>query len=901
MKKNFKFMLVALMALFGYTSAMAADPAVGDVINGEDYIYRVDKIVKNTETEKIAEVTITALNGDKTGEITIDGSFTKKYDGKVWTMNVTKIAMNVFKDQTGLTKVNFPVELEVIDGSVFQGCTLLSEITFPTGSKLRQIWDRAFATTQITNPDFSNCMQLEKLQNYIFAEGSSNMNSYVKTVKLPASPLLKSIGKAFANLPAMTSLNVNETLIETVEAEAFANDEKLTAMVLPGSVKTIKNGAFQKSSVEDLTINLTSIEQIGEGDYVYGTTTVLKKLTFTNALKGVIKAYAFQDETKIGSDLTKYPGSDVLDMSTVSLGTTGHIEAGAFTKLDKVKKVVLGSISNNTNAAGVYTIAGGAFSGAIMEEVVIGDISTNKAIGGGTPAFGTKLKKVTIGNIYAAGDGTDYPIAAGAFKFQKASATVTIGNVRSTDAAHPVMAAGAFDLSALTGTEDLAITIGAVEAKGNNFTAASFTVPAAPKSLAVTFTGNIEKNALDRAILSNNAGLTAVTFKGTVGENGIGIGAFKGAKPSNTRQLTVTFEKELAPAAIAIDAFQLASAPAGDGKKVMTVDYKSATHTNTFLSGMPWAQTSFYATLQTELNRDIEVKIANAALKATFEANQADDATDVTFRALFTVTAPTNFFNVYGDNNNLGTSYARIVLPAGKYIIDRRPVGKDADDVDQTGITYNLFTVYKEEDAPSKVTTLNMLPMVSNDGFYYVDAPADLVVIVRAQGTEKVNDKVTKMWYESVTSFPAGKTASNVYNGDGCVKVATKVVTNQQLRDGTGNTGVENLTSTILKDNNVYLLTNPEKFQGIKAVALDYETYTTPFINIGNFYALGKKYAAAARMIINWYGESEATGIIAAKTGNRVNNDAIYNLQGVRVNGAQKGIYIQNGKKFIVK
>ena len=30
-------------------------------------------------------------------------------------------------------------------------------------------------------------------------------------------------------------------------------------------------------------------------------------------------------------------------------------------------------------------------------------------------------------------------------------------------------------------------------------------------------------------------------------------------------------------------------------------------------------------------------------------------------------------------------------------------------------------------------------------------------------------------------------------------------------------------------------------------------------------------------------------------------NNAMYNLQGVRVNGAQKGIYILNGKKYVVK
>ena len=56
-------------------------------------------------------------------------------------------------------------------------------------------------------------------------------------------------------------------------------------------------------------------------------------------------------------------------------------------------------------------------------------------------------------------------------------------------------------------------------------------------------------------------------------------------------------------------------------------------------------------------------------------------------------------------------------------------------------------------------------------------------------------------------------------------------------------------------------------------------------------------------MIINWIDEGEATAIYAVKTGKVVGaeNDAIYNLQGVRVNNVKKGIYIQNGKKVVVK
>ena len=46
--------------------------------------------------------------------------------------------------------------------------------------------------------------------------------------------------------------------------------------------------------------------------------------------------------------------------------------------------------------------------------------------------------------------------------------------------------------------------------------------------------------------------------------------------------------------------------------------------------------------------------------------------------------------------------------------------------------------------------------------------------------------------------------------------------------------------------------------------------------------------------------DGEATAIQGVQT-KVEKNSAIYNLQGVRVNKAQKGLYIQNGKKFIVK
>jgi hypothetical protein len=54
---------------------------------------------------------------------------------------------------------------------------------------------------------------------------------------------------------------------------------------------------------------------------------------------------------------------------------------------------------------------------------------------------------------------------------------------------------------------------------------------------------------------------------------------------------------------------------------------------------------------------------------------------------------------------------------------------------------------------------------------------------------------------------------------------------------------------------------------------------------------------------MTYKGFTPSTGIEAIKNVKTFNENApIFNLNGVRVqNAAQKGIYIQNGKKFVVK
>ena len=914
MKKNFKFMLVALLAMVG-SVAYAAAPAVGGTWTDDNFSYTIKTV---DLLNKKGTITI-APNGTLHGVVTIPGSVNKKYDDDVYTFTMDEIPDNAFKDQVDVTKVNFPAELTSIGASAFQGCTLLAEITFAANSQLTSIGTKAFATTQIVNPDFTNCVVLPSLPDLLFTDGVFT-NSYVQTIKFPTSAVFRNFGTAMADLPKLKTANIADTKIQTVVTGAFkgtsafyATEDPATngirSVELPGTVKEVNAGAFEGSLVSQLTINVGSIKDkasgngIGNGtESLYGTsTTVLKKLILKGELKGRVAAKAFLNNTALTE----------VDMSAMTFNSKGQIETNAFEGCTGLTKVTMGDISHNGNTT-EYTVNNSAFNGCTsLATVIIGKIDTKGAIGQG--AFGAKLTSLTIGNIEKAG-----AIAQDAFVFDDANTTVTIGTVLNEDPASGVKVFGknAFKFQA-TGTKTVNVTIGngtkAIDSKGGVFTTNTFI---GTKLTSLTFNGAIIEKGIDLPFLGVTAwdATGSLNFTGTIETSGIYTSAFANQDMAGLK--TVNFAGELAPNAVVDFAFGIGSAYDAAKVPLMTVNYTSATHANTTASGIPFGQKAFKGSYTAD--RDIKLVVKNTALAATIISLQAENATDVIYRVMLVPEAPTNFFNVYNDNANDGTSYGRILLQAGKkYKIDRRPVGKDADEVDQTGITYNLYVCYKEEDDASKTTLLNMLPMVSTDGFYYVDVPAgkDLVVLVKATKTKAVDDNVTKMWYEEITSIPAGKQVANVYNGDGSMKVASAVVTNQQLRDGSGDpmpyvtydpkvTTSDALTTAKLTANNVYLLTNPAKFGGMKAVAIDYETYTTPFINKENFYALGKKYAGAARMVINWIdNEAEATGIYEVKTGKLVNaeSDAIFNLQGVRVNKAQKGIYIQNGKKIVVK
>ena len=84
-----------------------------------------------------------------------------------------------------------------------------------------------------------------------------------------------------------------------------------------------------------------------------------------------------------------------------------------------------------------------------------------------------------------------------------------------------------------------------------------------------------------------------------------------------------------------------------------------------------------------------------------------------------------------------------------------------------------------------------------------------------------------------------------------------------------------------------------------------FTAYTKTDIKAGQFFIATEKKPASGRLNTIWLDEDgnvegEATAIKKIDSTD-ANDGAIYNMQGVRVENAQKGIYIQNGKKFVVK
>lgn len=973
MKKNFKLMLVALMALFGYSNATAQELHNGATVLDDYYKYTLNAepvAVEGKTKEYNATATLTARQAGITkddltksdGSIYLVGHFDTKYGAETYHIKVTRINAypGPLQNIDEATKVTIPSEIVEIPSLCFNGCSAMKTIEFETGSQVTKIGSHAFATTKIETFNFEPCEELSELSDEVFVEEyPKNTNAYIKTVKLPKSPLFKHINGAFKNLTSLTTIeNLKDSWIQEVIAGAFENCKELKSIELPGNnLQYIDGKALEKSAIETLIIDLSSIVSLGGGTVntttyeftaaaqatnLYGDDAIdkspLKSLTLktttgkgSGSLTGVIAKNAFSWCDQL---------TGTLDLSGVTFGSTATIEGEAFaTCYDAaatpsptgIEGVIVGDITDNQS--GDYTIKKEAFKGCeLLATVVIGDITTTKAIG--EKAFGDKLKSVTIGKIKADGvaiaksafvyadvDNAELNLAQGSGKFLNAN-NITTGS--------EIIAQDAFDMSAITKTGDKApvIKIGEIKSLGGVFATGAIKPSTAIKEL--TFTGAIAANGIDKQIFDATAyeGLTAITFKGSIGAAGIATSAFINC----TKIQELTFDGLLAEKAVASGAFKIAKETGITKKLNYTVTSVPDYTVN------PFDKNAFDASADKDTERFIEFTVTFDKLKNKYE----DAAKGLTTGEQFDIflvkwheagTDPDEVGFWCFQNGTTKIAWGRYDL--GTYYVETKVKNHDGYPLAVTnGMKIARYQEVQDKAATVKITMYGvytdknemggddmkgeslvyMVPLQVFDGFYEIPNTNTCPIIIKVEAISGAySDKDVLIPYTDVAlthnsvwaSLPTFWSARSFKKNMSGSVITTQILwdrSNPTLYDVWG--GVDPDHTKTYAPYSIYSISNPQNYKGVEVVKLNVskesgkigENWWYTFLpNYG-------KFAAAARVI--WMGDDDATAIFGVKENAKaaVEDGVMYNLQGVRISAPVKGqLYIMNGKKYIGK
>lgn len=217
--------------------------------------------------------------------------------------DVTILSSAFYKDNTDITTLRIPANIEVIDEEALSGCSNLETISFEEGSKLKTIKNKAFYNCKkLKNIDFSNCSLLETIGSSAFYYCSS-----IESIDLSSNSNLKSIGNnAFEYCTNLKALSFPEGLTSIGE-NIIRGDNLLKELTIPSTVSTMSGYTFSST-----------------------------KLSMVN--------FAVNEETKKAS-LTTIPANafnSCAELSEIIIPEgVATIEANAFTSSSKLKSVTL--------------------------------------------------------------------------------------------------------------------------------------------------------------------------------------------------------------------------------------------------------------------------------------------------------------------------------------------------------------------------------------------------------------------------------------------------------------------------------------------------------------------------------------------------------------------------------
>lgn len=872
---------------------------------------------------------------------------------------IKSLPTNCLKGYTNISTISFAEgsELETIADGAF-ATTQIKEFDFSNCSNLAALTNAVFVEaapavnsyiTKITLPEnslllkqigtaFQRLTELSEIKNLeksaiteVVADAFKG-DAKLKTIELPGT--VETIAAGAFGASGVENLTINVNKIQTIGDGANTlyydgtDDDDITtlkSLTLKGNLGgIIKTNAF-KGAVNMVTLNLSA-------------------LNFASL--GQIAASAFEGCTKIESvtigNINDKPAS----------GAT--IAADAFKGCTKLATVTVGDINS-------ATAIGAAAFGNALKTVTIGTVKAGAAsILAGAFVYadvsGTTLDLATGEGEYLSSDDASTPIfATGSFDFSNVTNAATaanfvgpvinIGEIKSkggvfkgSDISLPATAA--YNKSQVKLYFVGNIAEGGIDANIINNK---------EKVDAITFSGNIATGGIELNAFANyDDQKMTITFSGSLANHAVANGAFNGLYSNATDANTSKVVLSGTPADATVNPFEIrAFDSTTDISAAATVADVDALIARQIL--LEIAETNpLYAQYQSATKGLLTYNGTFAIYRVKFYVKPPYE--DLSFTAFRNVNeqnvAWTRFeFGVRANSAITGSITAGSEITIQRYQDAKKWKDEAKDAVESEGnVKVTLYGTYTDEDDAEGVSTIYMVPLKVSGGKYVIPGNNQQTLIAKVEkvsGNFSVEDVKIPV---TLTGTGNSSIWTGLENTELCV--ASNVMTNQQLIDKSAADGAVDVAtmqtngelaagtytktygafhvarsaatvniyrgpgSTIAED--LYIMTDPAKHKGFridKNVIAKGENGKGAYINEGWYYMLLKKYPTApagARIVwLDDASDDEITGILEVKQNakNNSNNDnnAIYNLQGVRVNGAQKGIYIQNGKKYIVK
>ena len=260
---------------------------------GDEAFYNCSRLTSVTIPSSVTSIGSFSFSGCYSlTSVTIPSSVTSIGDGMFFgcsgltsvtiPSSVTSIGHNAFNGCTGLTSVTIPESVTRIDGRAFYNCTGLTSVTIP--SSVTSIGVNTFeGCTGLTNVTFSDgvpsigdgmfigCTSLTSvtIPSSVTNIGDNTFEGCTSLTSVTIPSSVTSIGKyAFSCCSALTSINIpdNVTIIsESLFRECFS----LTNIVIPKKVKSIGQDAFWNCYSLKSVVVQENVENVGNHAFQY--------------------------------------------------------------------------------------------------------------------------------------------------------------------------------------------------------------------------------------------------------------------------------------------------------------------------------------------------------------------------------------------------------------------------------------------------------------------------------------------------------------------------------------------------------------------------------------------------------------------------------------------------------